>query len=614
MRRQILLSVLSLVGLCSWGQASDATVVTVNLAEQRLSEAVPNTESVTSLTLTSTKENAMKFEDAKYLHENFANLETLDMSGMYFGSDTSSSLDVTVPTDGTNTRTLQLKCENRVVPNALCYGKTKLRKVMLPNQSGWNVTQVGHSSFSGCTSLEEIDFGGNANFSQIAAYAFRNCSSLKSIDLSKFVNNTKWQIGQSAFVACTSLETIIFPADKSKGPGVIGGNAFNGCKALASVEFPNSVYDIGIASFSVCENLASVTLPENEKFTTISNFAFSRCGKLTTISIPASVTKVGKGAFNSSGLTSLTVTAATPPECDLSDATNHPFASIRNNRFRLMFSGNAEGHEAEYRNAGGWDYLMSKALSENDDNLANQMYYRNEQYPNAVYEGWGLADGNGLRMYLQREFTEGWNSLVLPFSASGDVVKAALGEDVKVARLTGFDGEKLTFTYVPDCSLEEDVPVIVSGIAIPTEQREMLSAGKMTPKDNVYVFEGVSVSKYHQVKAAVSPVIVGGIKMDGSFAKKNLTLSNGYFLQNGTLYAASASNSYKTKGFRAWFELTGSTAKGLTFSVEDGSVTGIDAVGNAQVGNDVVYDMQGRVVENPVRGIYVRNGKKFVVR
>ena len=42
--------------------------------------------------------------------------------------------------------------------------------------------------------------------------------------------------------------------------------------------------------------------------------------------------------------------------------------------------------------------------------------------------------------------------------------------------------------------------------------------------------------------------------------------------------------------------------------------TGVENVKAESTVEDVVYDLMGRKVENPAQGIYVKNGKKFIVR
>ena len=71
-------------------------------------------------------------------------------------------------------------------------------------------------------------------------------------------------------------------------------------------------------------------------------------------------------------------------------------------------------------------------------------------------------------------------------------------------------------------------------------------------------------------------------------------------------------------GNKAFLVLTDAEAqaKGFILTFEDGSTTGIETVetskGNIEDG--VYYDLQGRRVEKPTRGIYIVNGKKVVIK
>ena len=60
-----------------------------------------------------------------------------------------------------------------------------------------------------------------------------------------------------------------------------------------------------------------------------------------------------------------------------------------------------------------------------------------------------------------------------------------------------------------------------------------------------------------------------------------------------------------------------SGARELTFVFEDSETTGIEsltpALSNSE-GAQAVYDLQGRKVQNPKRGLYIINGKKVVVK
>ncbi|MCM1076219.1 MAG: leucine-rich repeat protein [Bacteroides sp.] len=74
----------------------------------------------------------------------------------------------------------------------------------------------------------------------------------------------------------------------------IGDNSFNGAK-ITSVSIPATVTTIGNSAFDNCQNLESLVLPENLK--KIMNEAFARSG-LRQIEVPLAVDYIGEGAFS----------------------------------------------------------------------------------------------------------------------------------------------------------------------------------------------------------------------------------------------------------------------------------------------------------------------------
>lgn len=68
--------------------------------------------------------------------------------------------------------------------------------------------------------------------------------------------------------------------------------AFSGCTKLSSVTIPNTIRKIGPSAFGGCSSLTSVTIPRSVKI--IGAYAFYKSG-LTELFIPATVTQIGGG-------------------------------------------------------------------------------------------------------------------------------------------------------------------------------------------------------------------------------------------------------------------------------------------------------------------------------
>ena len=89
-----------------------------------------------------------------------------------------------------------------------------------------------------------------------------------------------------------------------KDPTTINYYLFERCGSLTNVVIPNSVTTIGDFAFIRCINLTSITIPNS--VTTISVGAFDSCIGLTSITIPNSVTTIDAFAGCSS-LTNITI-------------------------------------------------------------------------------------------------------------------------------------------------------------------------------------------------------------------------------------------------------------------------------------------------------------------
>ena len=148
-----------------------------------------------------------------------------------------------------------------------------------------DVTSIGDSAFSGCTSLTRITIP--ERVTSIGNFAFFGCTSLTSIT----IPNSVTSIGSSVFYGCTSLAGITIPESVTS----IGYSAFGNCESLTSISIPGSVETIGSAAFLCCYRLTELTISEGVKI--IGTYAFQECTSLSSVTIPESVTSIGAGPF-----------------------------------------------------------------------------------------------------------------------------------------------------------------------------------------------------------------------------------------------------------------------------------------------------------------------------
>ncbi|MBE6580153.1 MAG: hypothetical protein E7650_00875 [Ruminococcaceae bacterium] len=154
------------------------------------------------------------------------------------------------------------------------------------------------------TSLKTVTITGGIS---IGYTAFYNCSSITSITIADSVTT----IGASAFYNCSSLTSIMLPSSVNS----IDGGAFRGCSGLENITVAasNTVYHskgnclIETASKLLIIGCTNSVIPIDGSVTSIGSHAFYNSG-LTSITIPSSVSSIGKSAFSGcSSLESITI-------------------------------------------------------------------------------------------------------------------------------------------------------------------------------------------------------------------------------------------------------------------------------------------------------------------
>ncbi len=116
--------------------------------------------------------------------------------------------------------------------------------------------------------------------------------SLYRADIKKVViGNGVTSIGDFAFYGCSNLTSVEFKADSALT--TIGVGAF-GYTGITDIVLPASVKTVEANAFYYSK-LVSFSVEADSKLTTIGEYAFRNCTALTSVKIPASVTKIGAG-------------------------------------------------------------------------------------------------------------------------------------------------------------------------------------------------------------------------------------------------------------------------------------------------------------------------------
>ncbi len=141
--------------------------------------------------------------------------------------------------------TLNVGCINAYT----CYGNNFIEQAELFNDSN-----IGDYAFNGCTALERITLGDKVT--AIGVCAFLDCSALQSVTIPNAVTT----IGQYAFSGCSKMTN----ASIGNAVKTINSYAFAGCTLLPKIIIPQSVTTINNSVFNGCQSLKEVIIKDRE--------------------------------------------------------------------------------------------------------------------------------------------------------------------------------------------------------------------------------------------------------------------------------------------------------------------------------------------------------------
>lgn len=201
------------------------------------------------------------------------------------------------------------------------------------------------------------------------------------------------------------------------------------------------------------------------------------------------------------------------------------------------------------------------------------------------------------KVIMTRTFKKGWNTIYLPFSTTAEALGAA-----KVQKLTDCTNDLINFQSVEGGNMEWNTPYLI-----------YFNEGKAFTSENPFIFAGKVADSNQSTGVTFLP-----ITMRGNY-KVNFSMKGYYGVvdQDGVQRIMSGGEGATLGPCRAYFIGDGKyLANGMLISF-DGQTTGItsaelNAEGAAE--DAPIYNLQGVRVNHLTKGVYIKGGKKIIVK
>ena len=448
-----------------------------------------------------------------------------------------------------------------------------------------NVTHMGYM-FAGCSALESLDLT-KFNTAKVTSmeYMFNKCSALKSLNLSSF-NTEKVTNMNSMFRSCSALESLDLSMFNTENVTSMP-SMFNGATNLKTLNVSNfnteKVNNMG-HMFANCPNLTSLDLSSfNTKGVEYVDNIFKNCSNLTTIYASENFA-FGSGLKNGAdmflGCDKLKGFIEYSKNTD-TDKNNSEFANYKTGYFT-----NLVGKNGDEKIGAVGEILTAENLTLNDDKDF------------VAYEPFAAKAASYSRD-MNAKTT--WATLCLPFEVS------LANQNFRAFKLLSADDDTETI------ELEEIETSITAGTPVIIKMNEGAKSLSFSV-ENTAIAKDVQTSKTDNSNYQLQGLYTQkGFNKD---ADNNCYIVKGNKLMNpAKLLANTKVTKVVSKPFRAYMvdnsPSPAAGAKMFSIGFDDDSTTAIDTLNTIANDKAVYYDLQGKRLNEPQKGInIVKRGNK----
>lgn len=536
-----------------------------------------------------------------------------------------SELTYTVLTESGTTGTVSVKATSTDIA-----GKVIIPEKVSNKGVEYTVTQIKDQGFRDCVSLTNVKIPETVNY--VGTCGFYHCESLDSLvfpndDLTfsfwyvmqgcknlryvRLPENLK-RLSYFMFAECENLESIRIPESCTS----FDEYAFFRCYKLKEVNIPYGVKSLGMADFYECYELEHLDIPPTVTY--IGKQVFTRCRKLRTLSLPNSVTQFGWQTFE---------------ECTLLKHLTFPshLKNIRDGACLEKCSGLTEvtipAEIEDFPNGLGVLSRLKSIFIMGDSIPTGLQYYNRKNYvtiyvkKSVFEERYSSGTWNGYKVSYKIPVTLSHKYQTLCRDFDMDFSDETVTNGCKVYLASGINASHTNvsvtpITYVPsrERANEEGYTgqdtyngVIIEGKPYKTYYYKIgerdYSQGENQEKlseDQTNLLHGAHQEQWVEMEEEdedSNPVLTYGMYDD----KFRRYVSDGYINYNRAYLRipVSASGNAKEFGFDGW--------------ESDGTATSVD--GNSlPLPKQIYYDLNGMVVKNPHKGLFISKGRKHIFR